>query len=88
MLFLSLVVLLVLLIPLTAIVLDSDVGRALARRLGAEDAPAEGGKRIEELEKDVRYLSETVNSLQEETQFIRKLLEKPESHPSLPARDD
>ena len=87
--FLSIVVLLVLLIPLTAIVLDSDVGRALAKRLGGTEGKTAGNDvRIEELEKEVRYLSETVTSLQEETQFIRRLLEKPESQPSLPASDD
>ncbi len=82
MLFLSVVILLVLLIPLTAIVLDSDVGRALARRLGSETSDSSDEMRIQQLEQEVRYLSETVNSLQEETVFIRKLLEKPESQPS------
>ncbi len=88
MLFLSIIIFLVLMIPLTAIVLDSDVGRALARRLGSERPAANDEARLQNLEKEVRYLSETVTSLQEETQFIRQLLEKPESQPSLPSGDD
>ena len=88
MLFLSIVVFLVLMIPLMAIVLDSDVGRALARRLGSERPRAKDEARLQNLEKEVQYLSENVTSLQEETQFIRQLLEKPESQPSLPSGDD
>lgn len=75
---LGLVILLVLMIPLTAVVLDSEVGRAWARRMGAEADP-EDAQRLQQLEDEVQYLSETVTSLQEETQFIRRLLEKPES---------
>jgi len=74
---LGVVVLLVMMIPLTAIVLDSEVGRALARRLGAGQSDAEGEARLKRLEEEVGYLSETVQSLQDETSFIRKLLEKP-----------
>lgn len=80
---LGLVVLLVLMIPLTAVVLDSEVGHALARRLGSSERAAEE-ERLRALEDEVRYLSETVASLQEETQFIRRLLENPEpkeTHP-------
>ena len=40
---LGVVVLLLMMIPLTAIVLDSEVGRALARRLGAGQAGCGGG---------------------------------------------
>lgn len=75
---LGLVILLVLMIPLTAVVLDSEVGRAWARRMGAATDP-EDEQRLQNLEDEVQYLSETVTSLQEETQFIRRLLEKPES---------
>lgn len=81
---LGIVVLLVLLIPLTAVVLDSEVGRALARRLGAGVDVDGGEQRIQALEDEVKYLSETVQSLQEESHFIRNLLEKPESTESRP----
>jgi hypothetical protein len=85
---LGVVVLLVMMIPLTAIVLDSEVGRALARRLGAGHSDAEGESRLKRLEEEVRYLSETVQSLQDETGFIRKLLEKPKQQESLPPGEE
>ncbi len=81
---LGVVVLLLMMIPLTAIVLDSEVGRALARRLGAGESDVQGEARLRRLEEEVRYLSESVQSLQDETGFIRKLLEKPKSPESLP----
>lgn len=81
---LGVVVLLLMMIPLTAIVLDSEVGRALARRLGSGASEAEGQARLMELEKEVQYLTESVQSLQEESRFIRQLLEKPKEQESLP----
>ncbi|UCF19524.1 MAG: hypothetical protein JSU87_16645 [Gemmatimonadota bacterium] len=81
---LGVVVLLLMMIPLTAIVLDSEVGRALARRLGAGATDAEGDVRLKRLEEEVRYLTETVESLQDETTFIRQLLEAPKTPESLP----
>lgn len=62
---LGIVVTLLLMIPLLAILLDSDLGRALARRVEPR-APAEPelGKRVEALEEEVEYLSESLRSLQ------------------------
>ncbi len=85
---LGVVVLLLMMIPLTAIVLDSEVGRALARRLGAGGTDAEGEARLRSLEDEVKYLSETVQSLQDETTFIRQLLEKPRPQESLPPGEE
>jgi len=85
---LGVVVLLLMMIPLTAIVLDSEVGRALARRLGAGASDTEGEARLRSLEEEVKYLSESVQSLQDETGFIRKLLEKPEEQEALPPGED
>lgn len=81
----ALVIILVLLIPLTAIVLDSQVGQALASRLGG---PREGTdrrleERLEALETEVRLLAGSVESLREETEFVRSLIEGPESSPPL-----
>lgn len=62
---LGIVVALLLMIPLLAILLDSELGRALAHRV--EPRPAaepELGKRVEALEEEVQYLSESVRSLQ------------------------
>ncbi len=85
---LGIVVLLVLAIPLTAIVLDSEVGRAWARRLGGGGSGPDGEARLKQLEEEVRYLSESLQSLQEESRFIRQLLEEPKAKESLPPGED
>ena len=75
-----LVVLLVaLMIPVVGIVIDSPIGRALARRLeGPEQAPPglrELAKKVELLEAEVDDLTRAVKSLEEENQFLQRLLE-------------
>ncbi len=88
MLFLVLVVLLVaLMIPLTAVILDSQVGRAIAarlegnRQLGGEGMP----ERINALESEVDRLSKEVQRLDEESAFLHRLLEsKPKREELLP----
>ena len=62
---LALVVVFLLLIPLVSIILDSEIGRALAHRL--EPRAPEGGeieRRLRALEDEMEYLSEAVRSLQ------------------------
>ncbi len=90
--FLQLILVLVVLIPLLAIVLDSSVGRALASRLerrgldGPSDLTAE---RIAYLEGEVERLSSEIQRLDEESQFVTKLLtERPEAEAALPPGDD
>ena len=71
------VVLVLLMIPILAIVLDSQVGQALAKRLAGDELA--GGEplaaRIEELEAEVKYLNESLESLREESGFVRALIE-------------
>lgn len=70
------VIVLVLLIPLLAIVIDSQVGQALADRIsGRREIRGDVDERLEALEGEVRYLNETVESLQEESRFLRSLVE-------------
>lgn len=75
---LSLIVILVFLIPLMAIVLDSQLGKALASRLerrsldGPPDLLAE---RMAFLEGEVERLNSELTRLDEESQFLHKLLE-------------
>jgi len=75
---LSLIVVLVFLIPLIAILVDSQLGKALASRLerrsldGPPDLLAE---RIAFLEGEVERLASEVGRLDEESQFLHKLLE-------------
>lgn len=75
--FLQLILILVVLIPLLAIVLDSQVGRALASRLERRslDAPSDlTAERIAYLEGEVERLTNEVMRLDEESQFVHRLL--------------
>jgi hypothetical protein len=90
--FLQLILVLVVLIPLLAIVLDSQVGRALASRLerrsldGAPDLTAE---RIAFLEGEVERLAGEITRLDDESQFLHKLLAErhPDEGAALPPGD-
>lgn len=72
------VIVLVLMIPILAIVLDSQVGQALANRISRGEAAKDAGQlveRVQQLEAEVRYLTESVESMREETEFVRSLVE-------------
>lgn len=80
--FLQLILVLVVLIPLMAIVLDSQVGRALASRLerrGLDGPPDLMAERIAFLEGEMERLSGEMSRLDEESEFLNKLLT--ERHP-------
>jgi hypothetical protein len=83
---------LVLLIPILAIVLDSQVGRALASRLerrGLGQPDDLLSERLMYLEGEVERLSKEVGRLDDESQFLQKLLEKrPGGAGALPPGDD
>ncbi len=70
---LSVFLILLLLIPLAAVVLDSKVGQALARRIegGAPDSA-----RMRALESEVERLSTELEQVREESQFVARLLEE------------
>ena len=91
--FLQMILILVVLIPLLAIVLDSQVGRALASRLERRGLDAPGdvtSERIAYLETEVERLSAEVARLDEEGQFVHRLLteKKDEGGGSIGAGDD
>lgn len=92
--FLQLILVLVVLIPLLAIVLDSQVGRALASRLEGKDLSAGGGdvssERLAYLESEVERLAAEVERLDDEGRFLQKLLEERDSgaEKRLPAGDE
>lgn len=65
---------LVLLIPLAAVVLDSQLGRALARRIEGGSAP--DSARLAALESEVDRLGRELERLQEQTEFVDRLLEE------------
>lgn len=69
--------LMVLLIPLLAVVLDSQVGEALAHRLESRNpGPARDrlAERIRYLESEVERLSSEIQRLDEESEFLHELL--------------
>jgi hypothetical protein len=64
---------LVLLIPLLAVVLDSQLGRALARRV---EAGGDAGARLKALESEVERLARELERVQEQAEFVDRLLEE------------
>lgn len=70
-------VLVLLMIPILAIVLDSQLGQALANRLTMDESAGAGplADRVDELEAEVKYLGESLESLREESSFVRALIE-------------
>ena len=76
-----------LMIPIAAILLDSPLGRSIARRL---DNQRNGGagevqaleRRIEVLESDLEDLTRSVVGMRDELQFVQHLLEDPKKKQS------
>jgi hypothetical protein len=83
----ALFLLVALLIPILGIVVDSPIGRALARRLeGPQTTPpdiAALAKRVELLEAEVDDLNRSLQTLQDESAFLQRLLADP-SRATLP----
>jgi len=84
----ALILLVALLIPIIGIVVDSPIGRALARRLeGPQETPpalSELAKKVELLEAEVDDLMRSVQTLQDENAFLQRLLEDPAQRSILP----
>jgi hypothetical protein len=87
----SLLLLLALLIPILAIILDSQVGRAIASRLerrSLDQPPELLLERIGYLEGEVERLSQEIGRLDEQSQFLQNLLEeRPGGEKALPSGD-
>ncbi|HEX6106472.1 MAG TPA: hypothetical protein VFZ26_12880 [Gemmatimonadales bacterium] len=85
----ALILLVALLIPIMGIVVDSPIGRALARRLeGPQAAPpglAELAKKVDLLEAEVDDLARSMQTLQDENAFLQRLLESPQRSTLPPA---
>lgn len=90
--YLGIVLLIVLLIPIFAILTDSPLGRAAARRLEGNTAtpPAldELAKRVELLESELEDVTRNLETLQEEHQFFQRLLEEGGRRPPPPSIPD
>lgn len=75
---------LVLLIPLLAVILDSQLGRALARRIEGDGSEK---VRVARLEAEVDRLGRELERLQEQSDFVTRLLEE-RDRDALPPGDD
>ena len=88
----QIILFLALLIPILAIVLDSQVGRALASRLERRSLDQPNDlflERLGYLEGEVDRLSQDVARLEEEGRFLQQLLEKRQGGAeALPPGDD
>lgn len=86
---LILIVLLVaLMIPLLAVILDSQVGRAIAARLeGGHGSDSLAERRLAALEGEVDRLARELRQLDEESAFLHQLLEKKRAPGALPPGD-
>jgi len=82
------VLLVALMIPIAAILLESPLGRSIARRLegqGEGGGAGSGGgagvrkleQRVETLESDLEDLNRSIAGMREELQFVQRLLEEP-----------
>ena len=86
---LTLLIFTALLIPVIGILVDSPIGRAIAKRLErsqpqTEDRLPELEQQIEALREEVADLNEQVTQLRDENQFIQRLLENHQSQRRLP----
>lgn len=85
----SIVVVLALMIPLIAVILDSRLGQAIAARLerdGQLDDSAAG--RLSALEAEVERLNRELLRLEEESEFVHRLLQERARPSSLPSPND
>ena len=87
----GIIMLVALMIPIFGILVDSPIGRAIARRLEGPEQVIPGNvtdlaRKVELLESEMDDLTRAVETLKEENQFFQKLLEDQSSRPSLPPR--
>jgi nitrogen fixation/metabolism regulation signal transduction histidine kinase len=90
MMFLAVILVVALMIPIIAILVDSPLGRSVARRLEGrtEDAGGGGGnltdlqRKVDLLEGEVEELTRSLTATREELQFMQRLLEKPKHQPN------
>jgi hypothetical protein len=84
----ALILLVALLIPIMGIVVDSPIGRALARRLEGPQGVPPGlddlAKKVDLLEAEVDDLTRSVQALQDENAFLQRLLGDASSRSTLP----
>ena len=73
----------IVLIPVLAILIDSPLSEALARRIASKES-AGSAARLDAIEKEMEYLTQAVESLRDEATFVRSLVEGREPGAALP----
>ena len=90
---LALILVVALMIPIIAILVDSPLGRSIARRLEGRsrvEGEGDGGggnlrdlqRKVDVLEGEVEELNRSLSATREELQFVQRLLEKPKRQPN------
>jgi len=79
---LAIILIVALLIPIAAILVDSPLGKSVARRMdGRMDGPPpelrDVQRKVELLETELEDLNRAVSGMREELQFVQRLLEDP-----------
>jgi cell division protein FtsB len=78
------ILLLAVMVPLVAVILDSQVGKALASRIEGQRPETAADRRLATLENEVDRLSKEVQRLDDESAFLHKLLEEKRAPQQLP----
>ena len=80
---LAVILIVALLIPVVAILVDSPLGKSVARRMegggrdGASPELRDMQRKVELLETEIEDLTRSVTGMREELQFMQRLLEDP-----------
>ena len=82
---LAVILIVALLIPVAAILVDSPLGRSVARRLEGGGGTGAGGapelrdlqRKVESLETEIEDLTRSLSGMRDEVQFMQRLLEDP-----------
>ena len=83
---LAVILLVALMIPIAAILVDSPLGRSIARRLEGQGDGGGGDvkaleRRIDVLESELADLTRSLSGMHDELQFVQRLLEDPNKKP-------
>jgi len=75
---LAVILIVALLIPVAAILVDSPLGKSVARRMeGRVDDGGNLQRKVETMEAEIEELNRSVAGMREELQFMQRLLEDP-----------
>jgi HAMP domain-containing protein len=75
---LAVILVVALLIPVAAILVDSPLGKSVARRMeGRVDDGGNLQRKVETMEAEIEELNRSVAGMREELQFMQRLLEDP-----------